>query len=118
MKVSVHGIKCVMSLVTCLAPTGDLLAPASTLTFSSIAQVLPASKSSKRFVPMEGAPGECKSTFAWDFFRRWERGEIAWEPPIKQLKRGFIAPHASGTTRDGNLVISLLYVMDSQHVLQ
>ena len=33
--------------------------------------------SEKRLVVIEGAPGVGKSTFAWEFCRRWERGEIA-----------------------------------------
>ena len=31
----------------------------------------------KRVIVVEGAPGVGKSTFAWEFCRRWERGEIA-----------------------------------------
>ena len=35
------------------------------------------SESFDRVVLVEGAPGVGKSTFAWEFCRRWERGEIA-----------------------------------------
>ena len=36
---------------------------------------------------MEGAPGVGKSTFAWEFCRRWERGEIAQQYQLVLLLR-------------------------------
>ena len=41
----------------------------------------------KHLVIMEGAPGVGKSTFAWEFCRRWERGEIAQEYKLVFLLR-------------------------------
>ena len=41
--------------------------------FSDIAKDI----SSGQIILVEGAPGVGKSTFAWEFCRRWERGEIA-----------------------------------------
>ena len=45
--------------------------------FSDIVQDLPPLTASEKVVLVEGAPGVGKSTFAWEFCRRWERGEIA-----------------------------------------
>ena len=51
------------------------------------------SKSSKkkgdnrRLILVEGAPGVGKSTFAWEFCRRWERGEIAQQYQLVLLLR-------------------------------
>ena len=45
--------------------------------FSDIVQDLPPVAASEKVVLVEGAPGVGKSTFAWEFCRRWERGEIA-----------------------------------------
>ena len=36
---------------------------------------------------MEGAPGVGKSTFAWEFCRRWEKGEIAQQYQLVLLLR-------------------------------
>ena len=36
---------------------------------------------------MEGAPGVGKSTFAWEFCQRWERGEIAQQYQLVLLLR-------------------------------
>ena len=46
--------------------------------FNEISNKLPGtSESFDKVVLVEGAPGVGKSTFAWEFCRRWERGEIA-----------------------------------------
>ena len=45
--------------------------------FDDIVRDLPPITSSEKIVLVEGAPGVEKSTFAWEFCRRWERGEIA-----------------------------------------
>ena len=41
----------------------------------------------QRLILVEGAPGVGKSTFAWEFCRRWERGEIAHNAQQYQLLR-------------------------------
>ena len=41
----------------------------------------------KRLILVEGAPGVGKSTFAWEFCRRWERGEIAQQYQLVLLLR-------------------------------
>ena len=41
----------------------------------------------KRVILVEGAPGVGKSTFAWEFCRRWERGEIAQQYQLVLLLR-------------------------------
>ena len=41
----------------------------------------------KRVILVEGAPGVGKSTFAWEFCRRWERGEIAQQYQVVLLLR-------------------------------
>ena len=41
----------------------------------------------RRVVLVEGAPGVGKSTFAWEFCRRWERGEIAQQYQLVLLLR-------------------------------
>ena len=43
---------------------------------NKIAANLP-SEAMEKVIIVEGAPGVGKSTFAWEFCRRWERGEIA-----------------------------------------
>ena len=40
-----------------------------------------------RIIIVEGAPGVGKSTFAWEFCRRWERGEIAQQYQLVLLLR-------------------------------
>ena len=55
--------------------------------FSDIARGLPATNSSERVILVEGAPGVGKSTFAWEFCRRWERGEIAQQYQLVLLLR-------------------------------
>ena len=55
--------------------------------FSDIGVGLPASNSSERVILVEGAPGVGKSTFAWEFCRRWERGEIARQYQLVLLLR-------------------------------
>ena len=41
----------------------------------------------RRLILVEGAPGVGKSTFAWEFCRRWERGEIAQQYELVLLLR-------------------------------
>ena len=41
----------------------------------------------EQVVLVEGAPGVGKSTFAWEFCRRWERGEIAQQYQLVLLLR-------------------------------
>ena len=41
----------------------------------------------KKVILVEGAPGVGKSTFAWEFCRRWERGEIAQQYKLVLLLR-------------------------------
>ena len=41
----------------------------------------------ERLVLVEGAPGVGKSTFAWEYCRRWERGEIAKQYQLVLLLR-------------------------------
>jgi len=41
----------------------------------------------QRMILVEGAPGVGKSTFAWEFCRRWERGEIAKQYQLVLLVR-------------------------------
>ena len=54
--------------------------------FDDIVRDLPAT-AFKKVVLVEGAPGVGKSTFAWEFCRRWERGEIAQQYQIVLLLR-------------------------------
>ena len=44
-------------------------------------------KNKRRLILVEGAPGVGKSTFAWEFCRRWERGEIAQQYQLVLLFR-------------------------------
>ena len=55
--------------------------------FSNIAKGLPATDFLERVILVEGAPGVGKSTFAWEFCRRWERGEIAQQYQLVVLLR-------------------------------
>ena len=55
--------------------------------FSYIDQDLPPVTAFKKVVLVEGAPGVGKSTFAWEFCRRWERGEIAQQYQLVLLLR-------------------------------
>ena len=56
--------------------------------FNEIAANLPATSASfDRVVLVEGAPGVGKSTFALEFCRRWERGEIAQQYQLVLLLR-------------------------------
>ena len=55
--------------------------------FSDIVQDLPPVTASEKVVLVEGAPGVGKSTFAWEFCRRWERGEIAQQYQLVLLLR-------------------------------
>ena len=41
----------------------------------------------EKVILVEGAPGVGKSTFAWEFCRRWERGEIAQQYDLVLLLR-------------------------------
>ena len=54
--------------------------------FDDIVRDLPATAFEK-VVLVEGAPGVGKSTFAWEFCRRWERGEIAQQYQLVLLLR-------------------------------
>ena len=55
--------------------------------FDDIAQGLPQTDSSQNVIVVEGAPGVGKSTFAWEFCRRWVRGEIAQQYQLVLLLR-------------------------------
>ena len=54
--------------------------------FDDIVRDLPAT-AFKKVILVEGAPGVGKSTFAWEFCRRWERGEIAQQYQLVLLLR-------------------------------
>ena len=56
------------------------------ITFNDIVNDLP-STSLEKVILVEGAPGVGKSTFAWEFCRRWERGEIAQQYQLVLLLR-------------------------------
>ena len=53
---------------------------------NAIAANLP-EESLEKMILVEGAPGVGKSTFAWQFCRRWERGEIAQQYDLVLLLR-------------------------------
>ena len=53
--------------------------------FSDIAKDVPLSE--RKVILVEGAPGVGKSTLAWEFCRRWERGEIAQQYRLVLLLR-------------------------------
>ena len=55
--------------------------------FDDIVRDLPPLTASEKVVLVEGAPGVGKSTFAWEFCRRWERGEIAQQYQLVLLLR-------------------------------
>ena len=59
--------------------------------FSEIGKGIPGKATStdieRRVILVEGAPGVGKSTFAWEFCRRWERGEIAQDYQLVLLLR-------------------------------
>ena len=55
--------------------------------FEDITRDLPSPNTPKRIVLVEGAPGVGKSTFVWEFCRRWERGEIAQQYQLVLLLR-------------------------------
>ena len=55
------------------------------INFNEIAADLP--DTLERLLLVEGAPGVGKSTFAWEFCRRWERGEIAQQYQLVLLLR-------------------------------
>ena len=52
---------------------------------NEVARDVPTTK--RRVILVEGAPGVGKSTFAWEFCRRWERGEIAQQYQLVLLLR-------------------------------
>ena len=52
-----------------------------------IARGLPQTDSLQNVIVVEGAPGVGKSTFAWEFCRRWIRGEIAQQYQLVLLLR-------------------------------
>ena len=52
---------------------------------NSIAADMPA-EALEKVILVEGAPGVGKSTFAWEFCRRWERGEIAHQYDLVLLR--------------------------------
>ena len=54
--------------------------------FDDIVKDLPATALEK-VILVEGAPGVGKSTFAWEFCRRWERGQIAQQYQLVLLLR-------------------------------
>ena len=54
---------------------------------NEVARDVPATNSICRVILVEGAPGVGKSTFAWEFCRRWERGEIAQQYQLVLLLR-------------------------------
>ena len=55
--------------------------------FDDIVRDLPPVTASEKVVLVEGAPGVGKSTFAWEFCRRWESGEIAQQYQLVLLLR-------------------------------
>ena len=54
--------------------------------FSDITRDLP-DTTLEKVILVEGAPGVGKSTFSWEFCRRWERGEIAQQYQLVLLLR-------------------------------
>ena len=62
-----------------------ILKKKTSIDFTNIAKDVPAS--GEKVILVEGAPGVGKSTFAWEFCRRWERGEIAQQYQLVLLLR-------------------------------
>ena len=62
-----------------------ILKKKTSINFTDIAKDVPAS--GKKVILVEGAPGVGKSTFAWEFCRRWERGKIAQQYQLVLLLR-------------------------------
>ena len=62
-----------------------ILKKKTSIDFTDIGKDVPAS--GKKVILVEGAPGVGKSTFAWEFCRRWERGEIAQQYQLVLLLR-------------------------------
>ena len=62
-----------------------ILKKKTSIDFTNIAKDVPAS--GKKVILVEGAPGVGKSTFAWEFCRRWERGKIAEQYQLVLLLR-------------------------------
>ena len=58
-----------------------------TIDFDDVARGLPQTDSSQNVIVVEGAPGVGKSTFAWEFCRKWVRGEIAQQYQLVLLLR-------------------------------
>ena len=56
------------------------------INFNEIGQDLP-NTTLETVILVEGAPGVGKSTFAWEYCRRWERGEIAQQYQLVLLLR-------------------------------
>ena len=54
---------------------------------NEVARDVPTTNSKQKVILVEGAPGVGKSTFAWEFCRRWERGEIAQQYQLVLLLR-------------------------------
>ena len=63
-----------------------ILRKKSNIAFDDIFRNLPATDF-RKVILVEGAPGVGKSTFAWEFCRRWERGEIAQQYQLVLLLR-------------------------------
>ena len=57
------------------------------INFNEIAVGISISFDKRNLILVEGAPGVGKSTFAWEFCRRWERGEIAQQYHLVLLLR-------------------------------
>ena len=55
--------------------------------FEDIAEATSAECNDGKLILVEGAPGVGKSTFAWEFCRRWEKGEIAQHYQLVLLLR-------------------------------
>ena len=66
-----------------------ILKEKTAIQFEDIDKHLPSAtdNTDSRVVLVEGAPGVGKSTFAWEFCRRWERGEIAQQYQLVLLLR-------------------------------